>query len=321
MPEASPPARARPSPSIPPRSDPLYFPLPTSPPRAGWQGPPTTSSPAPTIFLGPAPGAGHWAPGTPPPRLSVPPSSLPRGAPQPSGCPRPAHLPGLHAWVWPPAKGWLAARAPGVSRAPPLPAPPCRLGVGGVAQRPGGDAPSASRRKALGGGSGSRRGAGQFPLTRPGAHGEESGPRRAAAPLVQPGQPACTPPSLRPPGGGATAPVSRELRRTQRAGKMSPRGPGGPPIPLPWAAALLLALRVGRALALPEVQQRVRGPPEAEALGRRVSRSPTSALPGRPAAPILPLRPSQPQPSGLPLQMTHSAQVPQPCRGPKTFPL
>ncbi|KAK1333209.1 hypothetical protein QTO34_006747 [Cnephaeus nilssonii] len=34
---------------------------------------------------------------------------------------------------------------------------------------------------------------------------------------------------------------------------MSPRGPGGPPIPLPWAAALLLALRVGRALALPEV--------------------------------------------------------------------
>ncbi|XP_023619247.1 all-trans retinoic acid-induced differentiation factor isoform X2 [Myotis lucifugus] len=34
---------------------------------------------------------------------------------------------------------------------------------------------------------------------------------------------------------------------------MSPRGPGSAPIPLPLAAALLLALRVGRALALPEI--------------------------------------------------------------------
>lgn len=34
---------------------------------------------------------------------------------------------------------------------------------------------------------------------------------------------------------------------------MSPRDPGSAPIPLPLAAALLLALRVGRALALPEI--------------------------------------------------------------------
>lgn len=54
---------------------------------------------------------------------------------------------------------------------------------------------------------------------------------------------------------------------------MFPCGPGSPSIPVPWAAALLLALGVERALAIPEVQKQVRGRIEAELLASRVSRS------------------------------------------------
>lgn len=201
-PRSSPPARVRPSPSTPPRSCPPDFPLSTFPPRARWHGLPTALSPAPAIFLGPTPGTGHGpqATGHPAPSTLVPPSSLRRGAPHPSGCPRPAHLPGLHAWAWPPAKDWHAARAPGVSRDPPRPGPPCRLGAGGVAQRPGGDAISASRREALGAERGSARGAGQFPSRGPGRT-EKEVDLGGQQPRVQPGPPAGTP-SLRPPRAG-----------------------------------------------------------------------------------------------------------------------
>lgn len=60
---------------------------------------------------------------------------------------------------------------------------------------------------------------------------------------------------------------------------MSPRGPCSSSIPLPWAAALLLALGVERDLALPEVQKQVRGRTEAEVLGQLVSRSPVRGSP------------------------------------------
>lgn len=55
---------------------------------------------------------------------------------------------------------------------------------------------------------------------------------------------------------------------------MSPRGPCSPSIPLPWAAALFLALGVERDLAQPEVQKQVRRRTEAEVPGQLVSRSP-----------------------------------------------
>lgn len=55
-------------------------------------------------------------------------------------------------------------------------------------------------------------------------------------------------------------------------------GSVSPPSFVPWAAALLLALGVDGALALPEVQRQVRGQAEAESLVGRTSRSPTFVL-------------------------------------------
>lgn len=75
---------------------------------------------------------------------------------------------------------------------------------------------------------------------------------------------------------------------------MLPCGPGGPSLALPWAAALLLALGAERALAIPEVQKRVRGRVEAELPAPAVRRArPPPAPSCGPPAPIASLRPPQ----------------------------